>query len=691
MQNTSIKILFYDIIKLIKGPKTAKLISENIGTKLIDLLFFSPYKAIDALYCNKWEELENKKKVLLKVRVNKHYKSFKYTKAPYRITVYFDKKIINLVFFSKFTGYLNKIYKENTMVFITGTLVIYGKKFQIMHPEIVKSENINNKNILIKLIYRQKGGLKSTAIQKAILNCVKYVPDLKEWNKNLLYCYKNIPKWDVAIKNLHLAEDTDILKKTSPTFIRLAYDEMLAKQLSLEIIRQSISKEKSNYYTKDSTKIIKLYINNLPFKLTKNQKIIYQDIIKDLNSKNKMLRLLHGDVGSGKTVVAIISALHVIKSGYQVALMAPTELLAKQHYTSVKKIFENLSYNVALLTSSSENKGDVLKNIKTHKINLVIGTHALIQKNVNFYNLSYVIIDEQHRFGVEQRLKIRNKGQSVDMLILSATPIPRTLMLATLGDISVSTLKQKPFNNTVKTILKSENNLNDILVYIDKEIKLNNKIFWICPTIEEKDEKSQSYSVEERYRLIKNKFKNVGLLHGKLDPNKKEQILNEFRDSKIKILISTVVIEVGIDIPDANIIIIDNSNKFGLAQIHQLRGRVGRGKNNGVCILLYKEPLNENSLNRLKILKTSNNGFEIAESDLLMRGGGDELGKKQYGFEEFKFFDILYHKNLIELSIKEANEIISLDPHLSSSRGLDLINLLYIHKKDKAINLISAG
>ena len=403
-----------------------------------------------------------------------------------------------------------------------------------------------------------------------------------------------------------------------------------------------------------------------------------------------MLRLLHGDVGSGKTIVAIISALHAIQSGYQVVLIAPTEILANQHFNFIKDKFKKLHINVYLLTASIKNKNEVLHNIKNNEKNLVIGTHALLQKGVTFNNLSYVIIDEQHRFGVKQRLNLRNKGKKVDMLLMSATPIPRTMLLTNLGDISTSTVKQKPFNTKIRTILKSEKNINEVIIFIKEKIK-NNKIFWICPLIESIDEENNISSIEKRYKLLKKNFNDIGFLHGKMPIEDKNKVLLSFKNGEIKLLISTVVIEVGIDIPDANIILIDNADRFGLAQIHQLRGRVGRGQIDGICILLYKEPLNDIAKERLKVVKNSNNGFDLSEKDLIMRGGGDVLGKHQYGFESFIFYNIIKHQSLLKIAIIEVNSILNSDPNLQSDRGKRLIELLYLFKKEKAVDLISAG
>ncbi len=691
MQSTSIKKIYSNVNTIITGEKTTKLIIDNIGSTYKDLIFYIPYKVVSAVYCSEWNQLLDNKRIFIKVLVDKHYPSFRMTKIPYRIKVIFDNKPIYLVFFSKYTGYLKTTYKEGESIYINGTLAIYGKKFQILHPTTIDYKSISLKNNTINtLFYRQKAGLKTKTIHKSILKVLPLLPKLKEWHLTFIEKYPLSPSWNEAIKNLHLGKDNNILENNSKSLLRLAYDEILANQLSLGIIRNSINKEKSNIYKKNSEKIIKKFTNLLDFKLTLDQKNNVIEIIDDLNSNKKMLRLLHGDVGSGKTIVAIISALHVINSGYQVVLLAPTEILANQHFNFIKNKFNKLDINISLLTASIKNKKEVIDNIQNHENSLVIGTHALLQKNITFKNLSYVIVDEQHRFGVTQRITLRNKGKKVDMLLMSATPIPRTMMLTNLGDISISTVKQKPFNTKVTTILKSEKNMKEVINFIKEKIKYN-KIFWICPHIENIEGAINNSNVEKRYKLLRKNFNEIGFLHGRLSIEDKNKVLDSFKDGKIKILISTVVIEVGIDIPDANIIIIDNADRFGLAQIHQLRGRVGRGKIDGICVLLYKEPLNEIAKERLKVVKNSNNGFELSEKDLTMRGGGEVLGKNQYGFENFVFFNIIHHKKLLHMAISEVNDILNLDPNLKTDRGKRLIELLYLFEKEKAVDLISAG
>ncbi len=475
----------------------------------------------------------------------------------------------------------------------------------------------------------------------------------------------------------------------SHNHIRLAYDELLATQISLGIIRNNIRNKKGNIYKNIELSFLINMTKHLGFDLTNDQQTAVKEILADLNHANRMMRLLHGDVGSGKTIVAFLTALHVINSGYQVAIMVPTEILAKQHFTVAQSLFKEFDIKVEILVASSKKKELIYQDLLSGKIDLIIGTQALFQDKVKFNNLSYVVIDEQHKFGVEQRLKLRDKGDKVDMLLLSATPIPRTMLLAALGDINVSIIRNKPFKSKIKTIIKSEDNMKKILLYLNKFLNKGKKIFWVCPMIE--DEEDLKSNVDSRYNMLKKKYKKIGILHGKLDEIQKQRVLDDFKSDKIDLLVSTIVIEVGIDIPDANVILIDQAERFGMAQIHQLRGRVGRGKEDGTCILLYKNTLKEYSYQRLLTVKETYDGFDIAEKDLLLRGGGDILGKRQYGSQNFIFFDIYKHKVLVKIATLEAQNILKNDPMLISEKGKKLLTLLYLFNKTEAVDLISAG
>ena len=463
--------------------------------------------------------------------------------------------------------------------------------------------------------------------------------------------------WNDSIIKLH--DPKNIANYKSNFYRRLAYDEILSSFLVNSEIRKKIKKIKKD--SKNFTdKYYKNTISKLNFNLTNDQKKALFDINEDLTSKSKMFRLLQGDVGSGKTIVSLISALNVIESNFQVALMAPTEILAKQHFNLAKKIFPK-NINIKLLSSKSESieKKKIIYDLKNNQIKMVFGTHAIFQKKIIFSKLGYIIIDEQHKFGVRQRKLLSDKGgKNCDVLLMSATPIPRTLTMSIYGDMDVSLIKEKPnHRKEVKTYSKLESKLEDVIKFVKKEIKEGNQIFWVCPLIEESKKIDHESSVKKFEYLNKLFPKNVGLLHGKIENDDKEIILNKFLNKEYKILVSTTIIEVGIDFPNANVIIIENANKFGLSQLHQLRGRVGRGPKQASCILMFKSNLSVNAKKRINILKNSNDGFLISEEDMKLRGFGDLLGFKQSGVKNFRLADPIQNQDLFFLAEQEVKRI----------------------------------
>ena len=485
----------------------------------------------------------------------------------------------------------------------------------------------------------------------------KNIDNLDEWhNKDLLKKIGNT-SWYNSIYQIHNNKKNDV---NTNFYKRLAYDEILANFLVLSQIRKRIKKEKKeckNFNDVLATKIIK----NFKFELTNDQKKSIKEINTDLESELKMFRLLQGDVGSGKTIVSLVAAANVVNSNWQVALMAPTEILAKQHYDLAIKIFANTKVKIEFLTGKTEYKikNKIYEKIKCGETNILIGTHSLFQKNVVFKKLGLIIIDEQHKFGVKQRIELSKKGGvNCDILLMSATPIPRTLVLSFYGDMDVSKISEKPLNRKkIITLSKPEEKMNEIITFIKAKIKLGIQVFWVCPLIEESKKLDYSAAVKQ-YKFLSKIFPGkVGLIYGSMDKNEKDLNLKYFLNKKIDILVSTTVIEVGVDFPNANIIIIENSNKFGLSQLHQLRGRVGRGVIQGTCILLFKKNLSENARKRLKILKMTNDGFFIAEEDLKIRGFGDVLGYQQSGVKDFKLADPVHHEDLFKIAEQDIKSI----------------------------------
>ena len=595
--------LFNDISSLKGvGLKTKKYLEKKKIEKIKDLLWDLPYSMIDRSKITSLTELEIGKITTIKVNVIK-YNFPRIRNLPNKVICGDRERKINIIFFNSFEGYIRKILPIGKEVIISGKIGYYKKNYQITNPTYVKPSAQKEEITKIFPKYSLTEGLTEKIYRKLIFEVLHKINDDYEWHSDKFLRNNNFNKLKDAFLNLHNpSKKLDIF---SPDYRRLAYDEIFANFLALLSARKSVKvkKKKKKIY---SNKLSKLILKNFPFDLTNDQKKVLEDLDKDIKSENRMFRLLQGDVGSGKTILSFIAAANVIESKYQVALMAPTEILASQHFELAKKIFLSTNIKIELLTSKTvlKDKKKIISNLKNGSINFLIGTHSLFQKKIKFSKLGFIIIDEQHKFGVKQRISLAKKGgDDCDMLSMSATPIPRTMMLSFFGDMDVSILNEKPKNRKdVITLLKPENKISELLPLIKKQISLNRQIFWVCPLIDE-SKKLDFSSAVKKYNLIKKIFpNNVGMLHGNIDKIEKNIVLKKFLEKKIKILVSTTVIEVGINFPDANIIIIENSNKFGLSQLHQLRGRVGRGNIQSYCVMLYKNNLSENAKKRLKIL-----------------------------------------------------------------------------------------
>ncbi len=638
------------------GTKTKKLLKKKKIEKISDLLWNIPQDSTDRSNVQTLDKLEIGKITTIKVKVIK-YNFPRIRNLPNRIICEDEKGKIDIIFFNSREGYIRKILPLNSLVIISGKINYYKKKYQITNPAYVVP--INKENYVNKVIpkYSLTEGLTEKVYRKLIEQVLKKITDLKEWHEDEILKKVGNMSWYKSIISIHQNRIKDL---NSKFYRRLAYDEILANFLVLSQVRKRVRKFKKRN-KKFDTRLSDKIIDNFDFSLTLNQIKIIDEINKDLKSDFKMFRLLQGDVGSGKTIVSLITASNVIRSNYQVALMAPTEILAKQHYELAIKIFKSTNVNIKFLAGKTEAKMKKLlqKNLVNGKINFLIGTHALFQKSILFKNLGLIIIDEQHKFGVKQRIELSKKGgKDCDILLMSATPIPRTLILAIYGDMDVSRLIEKPINRKdIITLSKPEEKIDEIIVFIEKQIKNGNQIFWVCPLIEESKKLDFSAAVK-KYSYLSKKFdKKVGLIHGGLQKDERDKVLNDFLTKTINILVSTTVIEVGIDFPHANVIVIENSNKFGLSQLHQLRGRVGRGNTQSTCILLYKKNLSKNAKKRIQILKSSNDGFFIAEEDMKLRGFGDILGYQQSGIKNFKLADPIKHEDLFKIAEKNIKDI----------------------------------
>ena len=668
MINSTFNYLLSDLNNLKGiGAKTNSILKKKKITNVFDLLWRLPKSYTDRSKSTKIKDLKIGEIQTITLIPYK-YNFPRVRNLPNRILCKDETGEMDCVFFNSYEGYIKKILPLNKEVTISGKVGRFKNKYQITNPKYV-SENAS----LIKdkhNKYSLTEGISEKFYNKIINQILKNLPILEEWHsKDTLKKFDNI-SWNEAIIELHKPENVG--KFQSNFYKRLAYDEILSTFLVHSEIRKNIKKikkQKKIFSTEHQNNIL----DKLRFKLTNDQMTSLVEINNDLKSNHKMFRLLQGDVGSGKTIVALCAAFNVVKSGFQVAVMAPTEILAKQHYNFANQLFGK-NINLEILTSKTElvEKKIITKKLNDHQIDIIFGTHAIFQKKIIFNRLGLIIIDEQHKFGVNQRKKLSDKGgNNCDVLLMSATPIPRTLTMTIYGDMDLSIIKEKPkLRKEVKTYSKPETKIEDVLKFIKKEIQNGNQIFWVCPLIEESKKLDHSSAIE-KFNFLNKKFpNNVSLLHGKIETHEKDLILKDFLNQKTKILVSTTIIEVGIDFPNANVIIIENANKFGLSQLHQLRGRVGRGEKQSTCILMFKSSLSDNAKKRINILKKTTDGFVISEEDMKLRGYGDILGFKQSGVKIFKLADPVHNVDLFELAEREIKKMKKNDTNLSKYRTL---------------------
>ena len=649
------------------GVKTTNLLKKKKINNIFDLLWKLPKSYTDRSLSSKIKDLRIGEVQTITI-IPKKYSFPRVRNLPNRVLCSDETGEIDCIFFNSFEGYVRKILPIGKEITVSGKIGYFRNKYQLTNPKYLSEDSS-----LIKQkhnTYSLTDGITEKIYNKIINQIIENLPLLNEWHsKYILQKFDNI-SWNDAIKDLHKPENVGSYQKNF--YQRLAFDEIFSTFLVNSEIRKKIKKIKKINKILDINKQNEI-INKLKFSLTNDQLKTLKEINNDLCSSTKMFRLLQGDVGSGKTIVSLLSAINTVNSGFQVALMAPTEILARQHYTLAKEIFPK-NINIKLISGKSDYKSKkiILNELSKHKIDIIFGTHAIFQKKVNFKKLGLIIIDEQHKFGVNQRKRLSDKGgNNCDVLLMTATPIPRTLTMTMYGDMDLSIIREKPKSRKpIKTYSKLESKIDDIIKFIKKEIKLGHQIFWVCPLIEESKKIDHSSAVK-KFEYLDKLFPNqVSLLHGKTDIEEKEIILNRFLKNEFKILVSTTIIEVGIDFPNANVIIIENANKFGLSQLHQLRGRVGRGDKESTCILMFKSNLSENAKKRINILKDTNDGFIISEEDMKIRGFGDILGFKQSGIKNFKLADPIHNNDLFLLAEKEMRRIEKSNENISKFKPL---------------------
>ena len=672
------------------GPIISKKLLDKGITNKIDLFLNLPTGAIDRRFCPKLDQLEVGKVSTIFVTPIK-YNIPRFRNLPNKVTCKDEYGQIDIIFFNSRENYIKQILPLNNEVIISGKVNVYKNKFQITNPEYIQSVEKENDIKKIMAKYSSVTGISAKTIQKIYNEEIKKLSEIDEWHDKDFIKKLNWPTWYESIFRLHNPENLSDIDKESKFYKRLAYDEIFSNFLIFSEIKKRIKKLQKKPKTINNI-ILTNIKKKLSFQLTQGQEKVLDEIFNDLSSVKKMLRVLQGDVGSGKTVVAMLAAATVVKSGYQVAFLCPTDLLAKQHYKLFKTILADENINISLLSGKTKlsEQQKVRSQIESSNIDIAIGTHSLFQEKTIFNNLGLIVIDEQHKFGVQQRINLSLKGNiNTDVLLMTATPIPRTLILTTYGEMDISTIKEKPFRNTnISTLSKSLDKIDEIMKFVENKLYEGDQIYWVCPLIEDSEKLTKLSSAVSRFNFLKKKLKyNIGLIHGSLSNEEKDLEMKKFVDGKTKLIVSTTVIEVGIDNPNANTIIIENSERFGLSQLHQLRGRVGRGTKDGSCLLLYASNIGENGRKRIQILKSSMDGFYISEEDLKLRGFGDIIGYKQSGEKDFLIADPAYHNDLFELAKHqietEQTKEIEIEKRYSK--------LLKIFKKDKILNIIDTG
>lgn len=683
------------------GPKQDKLfrylLDKTETPRLVDLLLHLPASVIDRRKQPKIAEAEIGTIVTLKVTVDRHRPPRPgRSRAPYLVYASDETGDVLLTYFRPQGGYLEKLLPVGETRYVSGTAQMFDGTLQIVHPDRVVDEEGFAKLSGIDPVYPLTEGLAIGSVRRAMTQALQKLPKLPEWISPEVIRRCSFPPLEDALHRVHEPiELTDILPD-QPFWSRLAFDELLAGQLALALVRAQLRRPAGARHAGDGHLRRKI-IDALPYALTSSQQEAAHAIADDLSKPVRMLRLLQGDVGSGKTVVGLLAAAAVAEAGKQSALMAPTEILARQHIKTIAPLAERAGLHVAILTGREKGKErrDILERLATGEIDILVGTHALIQDDVIFKSLALAIVDEQHRFGVRERLTLTGKGKAVDVLVLSATPIPRTLVLTFFGDMDISELREKPAGRQeIDTRAVPDSRLGEIIDAVGRAIESGKRVYWICPLVEESEGEGFEHltNATQRFEILQKRFgDHAGLVHGQMKGADKDRVMTQFASGEIQLLVATTVVEVGVDVPQATIMVIENAERFGLSQLHQLRGRIGRGSEASTCILLYHEPLGETASARLRVIRETTDGFRIAEEDLRLRGEGDVLGTRQSGLPGYRIARAEVHGQLITQARDEALRIMKDNPKLEGERGEALRCLLYLYERDEAIPLIGAG
>lgn len=682
------------------GPKVAVLIDKLVGTperpaRVVDLLFHLPQRGIARQLRGSIAEAPPGEPVTLGVTVVAHRPPQTAGRKPFRVLVEDQTGDITLVFFNLPRARIEKMLPLGSHRYVSGRIELWDGFRQMVHPSRILDEKGLADLPAVEPIYGATEGLTSRAIGKLAVSALDRLPVLPEWQDRSFLDRQGWPAFAEALRTEHrpaeAAETEEDLK--TPARRRLAYDELLASQLALALVRSRMHRPPGRTNVGDGALSGRIEAG-LPFGLTGAQTRALAEIRGDMGSDRRMLRLLQGDVGSGKTAVALLAMASAIEAGRQAAMMAPTEILARQHAERLRPMVEAVGLRLALLTGRDRvaERRATLAGLADGSIHIVVGTHALFQDDVAFHDLGLAVVDEQHRFGVHQRLALGGKGEAVDILVMTATPIPRTLALTYFGDMEVSVLDEKPAGRQpIKTVLVSTDRIEEVTLGLERALAKGDRVYWICPLVAE-SEYVDLAAAEERFSALRERFgAEVGLVHGKMPGKDKDEAMERFAAGDTKILVSTTVVEVGVDVPQATVMVIEHAERFGLAQLHQLRGRVGRGSGASTCLLLFKGPLGQVSRARLEMMRETEDGFRIAEEDLRLRGEGEVLGTRQSGLANFRLARPEADGDLIVAARDDARLIVERDPGLQSERGEALRALLYLFERDAAVKLLQAG
>ena len=678
------------------GGRIATLLEKIIGRRVLDLFWHFPVDIVDRRNRPALGDVTYDQIITVHVTIDKHDVPPRGSKRPYRVWCYDDTGQLQIIFFHVKGDFIRRQLPEGEVRLISGKVEVFNGQLQMSHPDYMLTAERLDELPEVEPIYPLTAGVSGKVMAKIVRGAIDRLVDLPEWEDETLLAREGWPTWYEALKRVHRPVEQADLLLNSPARQRLAYDEFLANQLALEIMRQQDRKKKGRVQ-RGKGHLKQQLLDGLPYALTGAQTESLLEIEQDLAQPFAMMRLLQGDVGSGKTVVALLAMLVPVENGAQAAMIAPTEILARQHYVSLCQMTEGMDITVGILTGRNKGKArtEILGQLTAGEIDILVGTHALFQKDVIYHDLAFAVIDEQHRFGVEQRISLTQKGRdgiAMDVLAMTATPIPRTLTLTAYGDMDVSRLYEKPpGRQPVDTRTVHLSRLDEVIQGIKRAVSSGTRAFWICPLVEE-SEVLDLAAAEERYRHLEQIFgSRVGLVHGKMKPKEKDAVMDQFVTGEIDILVATTVVEVGVNVPEAGVMVIEHAERFGLSQLHQLRGRVGRGTDKSTCLLLYGALGEGAAKARLKIMRETDDGFVIAEEDLRLRGAGELLGTRQSGMPDFKVASLEEHGNLIAMARDDARLILERDPDLKSERGRALRVLLYLFERDEGVKYLTSG